>query len=172
MARLGGNRARALFQVMPVPFGSSMTGAGRPLRAPSGVDDTPRTLLLRWRTVGSATMDELRQIPSPGGVSQVLRMVVSGDSAGDGAGCSGEGTVGGGRCIRAVTSGVVMVQVERDVLFGGEGCREVPPTCRGLSLSLPVSNLHFTGAEEGAGLLAHSTQPLLTCPVYQLPEYY
>lgn len=43
---------------------------------------------------------------------------------------------------------------------------EVPPTCRGLSLSLPVSNLHFTGAEEGAGLLAHSTQPLLTCPVY------
>lgn len=172
MARLGGNRARALFQVMPVPFGSSMTGAGRPLRAPSGVDDTPRTLLLRWRTVGSATMDELRQIPSPGGVSQVLRMVVSGDSGGDGAGCGGEGAVGGGRCIRAVTSGVVMVQVERDVLFGGEGCREVPPTCRGLSLSLPVSNLHFTGAEEGAGLLAHLTQPLLTYPVYQLPEYY
>lgn len=97
MARLGGNRARALFQVMPVPFGSSMTGAGRPLRAPSGVDDTPRTLLLRWRTVGSATMDELRQIPSPGGVSQVLRRVVSGDSAGDGAGCGGEGrwAVGG-----------------------------------------------------------------------------
>lgn len=72
-----------------------MTGAGRPLRAPSGVDDTPRTLLLRWRTVGSATMDELRQIPSPGGVSQVLRMVVSGGSAGDGAGCDGEGAVGG-----------------------------------------------------------------------------
>lgn len=115
MARLGGNRARALFQVMPVPFGSSMTGAGRPLRAPSGVDDTPRALLLRWRTVGSATMDELRQIPSPGGVSQVLRRVVSGDSAGDGAGCGGEGAVGGGRCIRAVTSGVVMVQVEREM---------------------------------------------------------
>lgn len=72
MARLGGNRARALFQVMPVPLGSSMTGAGRPLRAPSGVD-TPRTLLLRWRTVGSATMETVRQIPSRAERSQALQ---------------------------------------------------------------------------------------------------